>query len=221
MSCKSYSSGFSVSKVCFWAVGQKYYNIFKDFLKETSVNFLTTIYLWLTKSSRVAMFFMCLCSCVVVVVLNEPCGWAWGTWGSRCGKSCSRYPSEDTPPSPGWTSPHGGQSAQRQQSWRGGSARHRGGTSGGRTGEEDWRVYANRDIVGGLCGCSRSNLVCVSTYGPHSTMILRTLLMPRSHTFIHSFWTSIILPWKFSCSNSMICTEDMSCHTRAAIIVSC
>lgn len=47
--------------------------------------------------------------------------------------------------------------------------------------------------------------VCVSTYGPHSTMILRTLSMPRSHTFIHSFWISIILPWKFSWSNSMIC----------------
>ena len=39
-------------------------------------------------------------------------------------------------------------------------------------------------------------------------MILRTLSMPRSHTFMHSFWTSIILPWKFSWSNSMICREE-------------
>lgn len=54
------------------------------------------------------------------------------------------------------------------------------------------------------------SLLCVGTYGPHSTMILRTLSMPRSHTFIHSFWTSIILPWKFSWSNSMICTEGIS-----------
>lgn len=62
----------------------------------------------------------------------------------------------------------------------------------------------------GLSSSSRLSHVCVSTYGPHSTMILRTLSMPRSHTFIHSFWTSIILPWKFSWSNSMICTEEIS-----------
>lgn len=47
-----------------------------------------------------------------------------------------------------------------------------------------------------------------STYGPHSTIRLRTRSMPRSHTFMHSFCTSIILPWKFSWSNSMICRQE-------------
>lgn len=145
---------------------------------------------------------------VSLSILNVPCGWAWETWGSHCGRSCSRYPSEDTLPSPGWTSPHGGWSAQRQQSWTGGSTRHREGIGGsGTEGTERAEQTCEWRQDGTLCLTLPTQLRSVSTYGPHSTMILRTLSMPRSHTFIHSFWTSIILPWKFSWSNSMICAE--------------
>lgn len=36
-----------------------------------------------------------------------PCGWVWGTWDNHCGSCLTRCPSEDTRPSPGWTSHHG------------------------------------------------------------------------------------------------------------------
>lgn len=68
-------------------------------------------------------------------------------------------------------------------------------------------VIKRRYAIVSVCLIVVKSGLALSTYGPHSTMILRTLSMPRSHTFVHSFWTSVILPWKFSWSNSMICTR--------------
>lgn len=42
------------------------------------------------------------------------------------------------------------------------------------------------------------------TYGPEVTMTLRTRSKPRSPRFRHSVVNSICLPWKFSCSKTMI-----------------
>lgn len=42
------------------------------------------------------------------------------------------------------------------------------------------------------------------TYGPEVTMTLRTRSKPRSPRFRHSVVNSICLPWKFSCSKTVI-----------------
>lgn len=63
------------------------------------------------------------CSCPAALIpqaryrSHSPSWWAGKTWAGRCGSCWTTCPIAGTRPSPGWTSPPGSWTAQRQPSW--------------------------------------------------------------------------------------------------------
>lgn len=56
-----------------------------------------------------------------------------------------------------------------------------------------------------------------ATHGPELTMTLRTRSKPQSARFRHSAVNSICLPWKFSCSKTMICGAEGRARARHCV----